>query len=73
VLGPSLPQFQKFRSQSHLWDLLEGLPIFEMVVRWSNAFQIGSFWVLKPTFPRISPEKFGDGILIFTFGGGIRA
>jgi hypothetical protein len=53
ALGPSLPQFQRFRLHSHLWDLLEGPPIFEMGIQWSNAFRIGYFWVLKPTFPRL--------------------
>jgi hypothetical protein len=33
------------------------MPIFEMGVQWSNAFRIGHFWVLKPTFPQISPGK----------------
>jgi hypothetical protein len=37
--------------------MLDGPSISEMGVAWPNAFRIGCFWVLKPTFPRISAGK----------------
>jgi hypothetical protein len=38
-----------------------------MGVQWSNAFRIGHFWVLKPMFPQISPEKHGKSAMASSF------
>jgi hypothetical protein len=67
ALGSSLTQLHQFRSSFHLHALLHTLLIFEMGVPCLNAFWIGCFWVLKPTFPQISPGKHLKSATVSSF------
>jgi hypothetical protein len=67
ALGSLLPQPHQFCSSFHLYALLDTLLIFEISILWSNAFRNGCCWVLKPTFPRISPGKRRKSAMVSSF------